>query len=206
MILLAAAVEAELASWRPREDVEMLVTGIGPIEASCTIATALAGRQYRLVVNAGIAGAFDGAASVGEGVVVVDDTIELDLENGGALTLPAGANIVNRAHSDPALVEGLQSKGFSALHGITVARVTACEATARRLATQRGAQVESMEGFAVLRAAARVGVPAVEVRGISNRCGERRSSGWDFAAGVAGLHRILDALFGLHGMGTEQLQ
>jgi futalosine hydrolase len=83
------------------------------------------------------------------------------------------------------------------LHGITVARVTSSDATALRLADELGAQVESMEGFAALRAAAIAGVPAVELRGISNRCGDRERSGWNFAAGIAGLERIVDAFFEL---------
>ncbi|HEY1866660.1 MAG TPA: hypothetical protein VGG70_00095, partial [Candidatus Cybelea sp.] len=52
-------------------------------------------------------------------------------------------------------------------------------------------------GFAALRTAQRAGVRAIELRGISNRCGERDSSNWNFAAGVAGLRRILDAFFEL---------
>jgi futalosine hydrolase len=51
-----------------------------------------------------------------------------------------------------------------------------------------------MEGFAVLRAAELAGVRAVEVRGISNRVGDRDQSGWNFAAGVAGVRAALDAL------------
>ncbi|MGC1379514.1 MAG: hypothetical protein WA814_00675, partial [Candidatus Baltobacteraceae bacterium] len=82
------------------------------------------------------------------------------------------------------------------VRGVTVSRVTATEATARRLA-ERGAQVETMEGFAALRAAERAGVPAIEVRGISNRCGDRAASGWNIAAGTAGLRHVLDALFEL---------
>ncbi len=203
MILLAGAVEPELSFWKARDGVETLITGIGPVEAACAIAAALARRRYRLVVNAGIAGAFAGAAAIGEGVVVADETIELDLENGGPLALPPGTKPFDRARSDAALVEALRVRGFPALRGITVARVTASEATARRLADEKGAQVESMEGFAVLRSAERAGVPAIELRGISNRCGERDASSWNFAAGVAGLQRILDALFALPGVGTE---
>ena len=45
-----------------------------------------------------------------------------------------------------------------ALRGITVSRVTCTRRRARRL-SERGAQVESMEGFAVLRAAERAGIP-----------------------------------------------
>ncbi len=197
MILLTAAVEAELSFWKGRDDVTALATGIGPVEASCAIAAALASGRYRLVVNAGLAGAFDGAAAIGDGVVVADETIELALESGPPLALPVGEIVIDRAHSDPALVRELRAKGFAALRGITVSRVTSTDATARRLAGERGAQVESMEGFAALRAAERAAVPAIELRGISNRCGARESSGWDFAAGIAGLRRILDAFFEL---------
>ncbi|HET6276606.1 MAG TPA: hypothetical protein VFE16_11815 [Candidatus Cybelea sp.] len=194
MILIAAAVEAELRFLREREGVELLVTGVGPVEASCALAAALARRRYDLVVNAGIAGVLNGAAEVGDGVVVADDTMELTQESGAPLALPDGVELVETARSDGALVAALRARGFAALRGITVAQVTSSERTAHRLAHGRGAQVESMEGFAVLRAAERAGVPAVEVRGISNRCGDRAASGWDFAAGVAGLQRIVETL------------
>lgn len=193
MILLATAVEDELGFWKTRDDVELLMTGVGPVEASAAVAAALARRSYDLVVNAGIAGAFDGAAQIGDGVVVAEDSMELVLEDGAELALPQGASIVNSARSDASLVARLLDRGFPPLRGITVAHVTCTDATARRL-SQRGAQVESMEGFAVLRAAERAGIPAIEVRGVSNRCGNRDASGWDFAAGVRGLERVLDAL------------
>jgi futalosine hydrolase len=198
VILLTSAVAEELAFWRARDDVEVLVTGVGPVEASCTVAAALARNRYELVINAGIAGAFEGAARIGDGVVVADDAIELALENGASLVLPQGVRLVDTAASDPQLVAALSARGFAALRGVTVARVTSSEATARRL-RERGAQVESMEGFAVLRAAQLAGVPAIQVRGISNRCGERAASGWNFAAGLDGLRAILNALFQLRG-------
>lgn len=193
MILLCCAVEAELAFWRPHDGVDVLVTGVGPVEAASAVAAALASGEYRLVVNAGIAGAFDGAATIGDGVVVSEECMELRLESGEAFSLPRGERTVETARSDEALVARLRSAGFAALRGVTVSRVTSSEATAQRLA-QLGAQVESMEGFAALRAAQRAGTAAVEVRGISNRCGARESSGWDFAAGIAGLQNVTAAL------------
>ena len=44
--------------------------------------------------------------------------------------------------------------------------------------------VEAMEGFGVLRAAALAGVPAVELRAISNVVEEQDRAKWDFAAGL----------------------
>ncbi len=205
MILLAAAVRAELGFWHPRDDVATLITGIGPVEAACALAAALAAKRYALVVNAGLGGAFDGAAAVGDGIVVAGDALELDLETSAPLALPPESELIDRASSDAALVTALRAKGFAALRGITVARVTASSATARRLACERGAQVESMEGFAVLRAAARAGVRAIELRGISNRCGDRGASGWNFAAGIEGLRQIVTALFELPGLDGQAI-
>jgi len=194
VILFACAVARELGPWTGRTDVEPLVTGVGPVEAAAAVSGALARGRYALVVNAGIAGAFEGAARIGDGVVVADETFELGLEDGRALALPDGERAVTTAASDRTLVRRMTERGFPAVRGITVARVTASEATAERL-VRSGAQVESMEGFAVLRACERAGVAAVELRGISNRVGARDRSGWDFEAGIAGLTRAVEALF-----------
>lgn len=193
MILVAAATAREIAFLDPDPNVEVVITGIGPVEAAARVAPALANNRFDLVVNAGIAGALDGVANIGEGVVVATDRLQLDLETGEPLLLPEGVRVSDRAASDARIVAELVAKGFTSVNGITVMRVTATAATAARL-RGRGAQVESMEGFAVLRAAALAGVRAVEVRGISNLVGERARSRWDFDAGVAGLAAVMSAL------------
>lgn len=196
MILIACAVGKELAFLRPQPHVELLVTGVGPVEAAAAVSRALAQSKYDLVISAGIAGAFEGCAQIGEGVVVADEIFELDLETAVPIALPDGARVVDRAASDIDLVDRLVERGFRSVRGITVPRVTATDGTAARLA-QFGAAVESMEGFAVLRSAEIAGVPAVEVRGISNYVCERSRSQWNFAAGAAGAEKVLDALLSL---------
>jgi futalosine hydrolase len=47
--------------------------------------------------------------------------------------------------------------------------------------------VEAMEGFGVLRAAALAGVPAVELRAISNRVDEPDRTRWQFQEALAAL-------------------
>ncbi|HEY9180512.1 MAG TPA: hypothetical protein VIO32_07310 [Candidatus Baltobacteraceae bacterium] len=196
MILVTCAVGKELAFFRPLPHVEMLVTGVGPVEASASVSRALAQSRYDLVVSAGIAGAFEGAACIGEGVVVADEFLELDLETGVPIALPDGAQVVNRAASDLTLVDHLVELGFRSVRGVTVPRVTATDTTAARLAAF-GAGVETMEGFAVLRSAEIAGVPAIEVRGISNFVCDRKNSRWDFEGGVRGVESILNALLPL---------
>jgi len=174
----------------------MLVTGVGPVESAACVSRALAQSPYDLVISAGIAGAFEGAAEIGEGVVVSEEIFEVDLETGIPLALPDGAHVIDRAGSDLSLVDRLVELGFRSVRGITVPRVTATDATASRLGNL-GVGIESMEGFAVLRAAEIAGVPAIEVRGISNIVCERSRSRWDFAAGVSGVEKVLNALLSL---------
>lgn len=193
MILLACAVGKELGFFSSAPGVEMLVTGVGPIEAAASVSRALAQSPYSFVINAGIGGAFEGCGEVGDGVVVSEEMMELGLETGTAIVLPDGAGIIERASSDLSTVDRLVERGFASKRGITVSRVTATDATARRLAAL-GVEVESMEGFAVLRAAEIAGVPAVEVRGISNIVTDRARSRWDFSAGTKGLQTVLTAL------------
>jgi futalosine hydrolase len=196
LILVTCAVGKELAFFRPQPHVEMLVTGVGPVEAAASVSRALAQSSYELVINAGIAGAFEGGAEIGEGVVIADEMFELDLETGVPLSLPDGAQAINRAGSDLTLVDRLVELGFRSVRGVTAPRVTATDSSAARLAAF-GVDVETMEGFAVLRAAEIAGVAAIEVRGISNIVCDRKNSRWDFAAGVRGVQTILSALLSI---------
>jgi futalosine hydrolase len=196
VILVTCAVAGELRGLEPQPHVEMLVTGVGPVEAAAAVSRALAQSPYDLVISAGIAGAFEGAAEIGEGVVVFEELFQLDLESGTPIVLPGDAAVVDRVSSDLGIVDRLAELGFRSLRGVTVPRVSATDETASRLAAL-GAGIESMEGFAVLRAAEIAGVAAVEVRGISNIVCDRARSRWNLEAGVSGSRRILTALLTL---------
>jgi futalosine hydrolase len=67
-------------------------------------------------------------------------------------------------------------------------------ATTARVGGSHGCDVEGMEGFAVLRAAARAGIPAVEVRVISNDIEEEDRGRWHFAEAFAAVHRLTPQL------------
>lgn len=53
-----------------------------------------------------------------------------------------------------------------------------------------------MEGAAVLLAAHRLGIPAAEIRVISNTTGDRDRQVWDFGAGFAGMRRVMEEVAG----------
>ena len=193
MLLFVCAVARELewiATPDPRYDV--LATGVGPIDAAASVARALTRNTYSLVVNAGIAGAFASRASIGDALVVAQDAFaELGTED-GIRVLRDGSTFTNHARSNEWLVHALARRGHAVGNGVTVARVTAGADRAAQLAREFDASVESMEGFAVLRTCELAGVPAIEVRGVSNIVGPREGATFDFSAGSLALRGLVD--------------
>lgn len=167
------------------------------MEAALGTARALAARHYDAVINAGIAGGFRDRCTVGDAVVVTrDDYVELGLEDGRAFSLPDGVDLVRTAEAHPRLLRPFLDGLIAAIagRGVTSATVTGTTARALVLAHRFRADVESMEGFAVLRAAETAGVPAVQIRGVSNYVGDRETSEWNFAAGAEAAVATTDAL------------
>ena len=66
--------------------------------------------------------------------------------------------------------------------------------TSGRVGHTTGCSVEGMEGFAVLRAAALAGVPAIEVRAISNEVEELDRGRWRFEAAFAAVRASTPAI------------
>jgi futalosine hydrolase len=196
VILVVCALPAELRDFAKRAGVEILAVGVGPVEAAAATARALALGRYRAVVNAGIAGAFRGRAAIGDALLVVEERLaDFGLEGGGALSLPGGASLAGTAAADANLVAACGGLPYPQARGLTVSQVTATAATAERFTAAYAPDVESMEGFAVLRAAELAGVPGLEVRGISNYVGDRERSEWNFGAGArATSHALADLL------------
>jgi futalosine hydrolase len=196
-ILVVCAVAQELAALPARDGVDVVAVGVGPVEAAVGTARALASRRYDAVVNAGIAGGFRDRCTVGDVVVCArEDYAELGLEDGTAFPLPGGLQLVRSVEADETLLRPFINGLIPVIvgRGVTSAIVTSTTARALVLAHRFRADVESMEGFSVLRAAQLAGVPAIEVRGVSNLVGERESNGWDFRAGAAAAVATADAL------------
>jgi len=66
--------------------------------------------------------------------------------------------------------------------------------TSARVGGTSGCTVEAMEGFAVLRAAQLAGVPALEVRAVSNEIDEPDRARWRFDDALAAIEQALPLL------------
>lgn len=191
-------------------DVTVLPVGVGPAVAGAATARLLAlaeaaGRPYRAVVSAGIAGGFAGRVAVG-GTVLADRSVAADL---GAES-PAGFIPVEELGMPPELLgggrtvladPGLLARLRAALPGatvgtvLTVSTVTGTAASTAALAERHpDAVAEAMEGYGVAVAAAQAGVPFAELRTVSNPIGPRDRSAWRMREAFAALTAAAAAL------------
>ena len=172
-VLLVAATEREL------DGRDGLVCGVGPVEATAATARALALRSFGAVLHVGVAG---GRGLPLRTVVVGTEAIYADIA--------AGIPVLSSTLPDP----GLLAAACAALPEAPALPITTSAAVGRGRAAIESTAVEAMEGFGVLRAAALAGVPALEIRAVSNEIGEEDRSRWDIAGAVAALQAALPLL------------
>ncbi|AUG79152.1 futalosine nucleosidase [Kitasatospora sp. MMS16-BH015] len=196
--------------------VDVLAGGVGPAAVAAATAAALATFPYRLVVSAGIAGGFAPQAPVGS-VVVATELVAADL---GAES-PEGFLDVEQLgfgrtrYTPPAAAVALAAGDLRAAAVIapgpgatarplltvatgpvlTVSTVTGSAERAAELADRHpGAVAEAMEGHGVAEAAARFGLPALEIRAVSNPVGPRDRSAWRIGEALAALELAFQVL------------
>ncbi len=174
-MLVVAATERELALL---DGLETFCCGIGPIEAALQTARALDERKPGSVVHVGIAGSRTLAPPA---LVVGSEAVYCDVIDPES-TLPR----VERAHPDAALLERVQAV-LPEAHVLPIA-------TCGKVGGGTGFDVEAMEGFGVLRACELAGVPAVELRAISNAPDEADRTRWRFDEALAALAAALQRL------------
>jgi futalosine hydrolase len=171
VLLLVAATDRELCGH------DGLVCGVGPVEAAAATARTLALHRFDAVLHVGLAGGRD--VAIGS-VVVGTEAVYRDLS--------AEWPVVDRVTADAGLVERIRA----ALPDAAAAPIHTSAAVGASSGTvSPGPLIEGMEGFGVLRAAERAGVPGVEVRVVSNEIGEEDRSRWQLGAALDALEDAL---------------
>ena len=177
-MLVVAATERELALL---DGLDTFCCGIGPVESALQTARALADRRPDFVVHAGIAGSRTVAPP---GLVLGSEAVYCDVID-PASTLPR----IERVQPSGALLVRVGA-ALPEAHVLPIA-------TCGKVGGGTDLDVEAMEGFGVLRACELAGVPAVELRAISNSPDEADRTLWRFDdafAALAGALQRLDVL------------
>ena len=175
-ILVVAATSRELA---PPLGWLTLESGVGPVEATAATAAAIAQHRPAAILHVGIAGARRQCAFAPATIVIGSEAIYCDFDlaqRWSPSVVPASADLLAAAArvlpDAPQLPIG----------------------TSARVGGTSECLVEAMEGFGVLRAAQRAGVPALEVRAISNDIEEADRARWHFDAALAAITAVTPAL------------
>ncbi|NJK43420.1 MAG: futalosine hydrolase [Pleurocapsa sp. SU_196_0] len=204
LVVVATPLEAErLPALR---DARVVVSGIGAVNAALATQAAILESRPRLAVSVGIAGAYPwGGASIGEVIVASrcvyaglgaeDDEEFLNLELlGFPLLETRGSRVFNTIPTAQEHLEFARVTHAKIGEILTLETVTGSERSLERLQRLHpNAIAEAMEGAGVAHAAALHGIPALEVRGISNavEAGRHRES-WRIGVALDALHDALE--------------
>jgi futalosine hydrolase len=172
VILVVAATTDEL---RGADVAQTLVCGVGPVDAAARTAAALASSSPAALIQVGIAGTRTFVEPV---LVIGSEAVYCDADDARwiELRIPAAPTLIHAARR--------------ALPDAVVTPI----GTSARVGGSSGCEVEAMEGYAVLRAAALAGVPAVEIRVLANEIGEPDRALWRFDEAKAMLAAALPRL------------
>ena len=202
-VLIVVATRGEAAHLRDLA-ARVIVSGVGPVAAALATAHALTAAPARLVISAGIGGAYPGGGLHPGDLAVSSVMIQADLGAwDGAAFLPLddlGLSVLpDGPHGAvfPAWTGagGVAERAGAAL-GPALTRGGVAGSAAQAQALERrypGALCEGMEGAGIAHAALLAGVPALEVRGISNPVGPRDRSAWRIPEALAATRRGVQA-------------
>lgn len=191
------------AEWEPREldaGLALVMTGVGKANAAAGVGIALCSRTYGAVINLGIAGALPGSnpPAIADPIAA---TRSVYADEG--LALPDGSFVGCSEMGFP--LGPFDDRGVSASAGLLdrlapfvsatgpVATVSTCSGTdalARTVVDRTEAVAEAMEGAAAGQVAARLGVPFLELRVISNTTGNRDSQVWSIGEALKGISEL----------------
>lgn len=171
-ILVVAATSRELAApngWRAH------ACGVGPVEAAASTAAAIAEYAPHALLHVGIAGARRERGLAPASLVIGSASHYCDLSTSGEWA--------PRIASPSPILLACAQRALPDAHLLTIGTSARIGGTLDDAACA----VEAMEGFGVLRAAQLAGVPAVEIRAISNDIDEEDRGRWHFAAAFAAI-------------------
>jgi futalosine hydrolase len=181
-VALVVCVATELEGALLRAHLPVLCTGVGAVNAAYTLTRFLEREGAEAVIVCGVGGAYPGAGLDLGTVVCAETECYGDLGAAsptGFLNMEAlGFPLISAPHP---IYDVIPLQLHPAAHRVPFVTVNTCTgdyAAAVALATRTGGCVENMEGAAVVHVATLFGIPAGEIRGISNTVGNRDRATW----------------------------
>lgn len=194
-LLLVAATQQEIQPFINQRyllgfNLDILITGVGMVATAFSLGNKLASTQYDLVINAGIAGAFDRSLQLGDVVNVVQDRlIELGAEDN------EGFVSIDQLGFGESMFESSFDRQFldklPRVSAITVNKIHGNAASIAKVVEYADPKVESMEGAAFFYACKQANLPCLQIRSISNYVEPRNRENWNIPLAINNLNREL---------------
>ncbi|MCZ4224209.1 futalosine hydrolase [Pedobacter rhodius] len=163
---------------------DVLITGVGMVATAFALGKHLSSK-YKLVLNLGIAGAFDRGLKLGSLVNITEDTFaELGAEDGEHFLTITDLGFGENTYKSNSNV----NLNLPEVSGITVNRVSGNEKNIRNLSERLNPKTESMEGAAVLFACKQEKTDCLQVRSISNYVEPRNRDKWKIGLAIKNLN------------------
>ncbi len=197
-LLICTATDLESTLLRQHVDparVEMLRTGVGPVNAAHAVTLAITRSRPAAIIVCGIGGAYPGSGLRIGDVACAGSECYGDLgatsPNGFLDMQSLGFPIVD---GPPPLYNVLPLQVFPSatrVRFVTMSSCTGTDAAARAIEARTGGAVENMEGAAVAHVAAMHGIAVGELRGISNMVTNRDTGEWRIKEAAAAAQEAL---------------
>lgn len=203
-ILLVSATAAEISPILERKtsefpDLSILITGVGMLAAGIHITKAIAVNPPDLVLQAGIAGAYNLEVPLASALLIDREYLgDLGVFESGTwkdlfdlkLQSSDDAPFTNRALVNP------HAKKFNVLNlpvvsGVTVNEITTDTIRINQVKQKYNPGIESMEGAALHYAGIAANLPFLQIRTVSNYIGERDKSKWALRDSVTQLNKTV---------------
>lgn len=202
-ILVVAATKAELTflyqyfnlpegNFLEDKNFDVLITGVGMVATAFALGKHLSSR-YSLVLNLGIAGAFDRNIELGSLVNITEDTFaELGAEDGENFLTITDLGFGENTYKSNSKI----NLNLPEVSGVTVNRVSGNDTNIKNLIERLNPKTESMEGAAVLFACEQEKVHCLQIRSISNYVEPRNRDKWKIGLAIKNLNNWAIAFLG----------
>lgn len=183
------------------QNVEILITGVGMMATTYSLAKAILHKRPDFILQAGVGGGLNEKLPLSKIVLVENETIgDLGVEENGAFKTLFDLKLLDKNSppwKDGKLsnnVEALKTTGLTIVDGVTVNEISTDKERIAYYKNQLNASVESMEGAALHFVALQEKIPFLQMRSLSNFVGERDKSKWVIDIAIANLNIELERI------------
>lgn len=201
-LLLVAATELEIKPFLEENiNLDVLLTGVGIPATVFHLTKKLIERKYDLVIQAGIAGAFNDQLNSGDVVAVRADTFaDAGIEEYEKLHSLFDYGFLDKnefPYTDGWLVNNnllVETTKLPDVKGITVSKIGDNHLQNQLVKEKFSPGIESMEGAAFHYVCLQQKINFLQIRSISNQAGERNKDKWQIKKAILNLNKELSRI------------